>query len=224
MISPGVFIHTFFTIYADFLYCSMEQYDSRVDAYIGKSADFAKPILTHLRDLVHRASPELKETIKWSCPFFDHEGPVCQLAAFKQHCAFGFWKAGLMDDPYKILNQQADTAGSLGRITSLADLPADDILIQYIRQALSLNLQGIKVPPRPKVQAAKGELAVPVYFTEILDKNLLLKEQFEKFSPSQKKEYISWFEEAKTEATRNKRLENAVEWISEGKIRHWKYK
>jgi uncharacterized protein YdeI (YjbR/CyaY-like superfamily) len=202
----------------------MEQYDDRVDAYIAKSADFAKPVLIHLRELVHRASPELKETMKWSCPFFDHEGPVCQLAAFKQHCAFGFWKAPLMDDPYKILNQEPDTAGSIGRITSLADLPEDKILIEYIRQALSLNLQGIKVPSRAKPETGKSELVTPAYFIEILNQNPLVKEQFVKFSPSQKKEYISWFEEAKTETTKLKRLETAIEWISEGKIRHWKYK
>lgn len=202
----------------------MEQYDNRVDAYIAKSADFAKPILIHLRDLVHQASVELKETMKWSCPFFDHDGPVCQMAAFKQHCAFGFWKAALMDDPYKILNQEPDTAGSIGRITRLSDLPADEILIQYIEQALSLNVQGIKAPARVKARAEKGEMAVPVYFTELLSQHAAVKEQFEKFSPSQKKEYISWFEEAKTEVTRNKRLETALKWIAEGKIRNWKYK
>lgn len=202
----------------------MEQYDDRVDAYIAKSADFAKPILIHLRELVHRASPELKESMKWSCPFFDLDGPVCQMAAFKQHCAFGFWKAAAMDDPYQILNKEPDTAGSIGRITSLADLPEDKILIEYIQQALSLNLQGIKVPSRTKVQTEKSEFVTPVYFIEVLNQNPLVKEHFEKFSPSQKKEYISWFEEAKTETTRIKRLETAIEWISEGKIRHWKYK
>jgi uncharacterized protein YdeI (YjbR/CyaY-like superfamily) len=202
----------------------MEQYDSRVDAYIAKSADFAKPILIHLRDLVHRASAGLNETMKWSCPFFDCDGPVCQMVAFKQHCGFGFWKAALMDDPYKILNQEPDTAGSIGRIISMADLPEDEILIQYIQHALSLNLQGIKIPPRKKEQPEQSGLAIPIYFTDLLNQNIILKEQFEKFSPSQKKEYINWFEEAKTEATRTKRLETGIEWISEGKSRHWKYK
>lgn len=202
----------------------MEQFDNRVDAYIAKSADFAKPILTHLRKLVHQASPELKETMKWSSPFFDYEGPVCQMAAFKQHCAFGFWKAGLMNDPHQILNQEAETAGSIGRITSLADLPPDEILIQYIQQAISLNLQGIKVPARVKNTAEKAEQVIPPYLTEVLAQNPLVKEQFEKFSASHQKEYITWFEAAKTEATRAKRLETGIEWISEGKSRNWKYK
>lgn len=201
----------------------MEQYDSRVDAYIEKSQEFAKPILTHLRDLVHQASPELKETIKWGCPFFDHHGPVCQIAAFKQHCAFGFWKEKLMEDPHMILNQQRDTAGSIGKITSLKDLPSDEILIQYIQQAITLNLTGNKVPAKPKAKVS-GPVEVPSDFSEMLLKNPVAAEHFEKFSPSQKKEYLSWFEEAKTEATRSKRIATALEWILEGKIRNWKYK
>lgn len=201
----------------------MEQYDSRVDAYIANSAAFAKPILTHLRELIHRASPELKETVKWNCPFFDFEGPVCQIAGFKEHCAFGFWKAKLMEDPYGILNQQPDTAGSVGRIISLADLPADDVLIQYIQHAVSLNLQGIKAP-RTKALPNKSEPEIPAYFVEILAQNQVVKEQFEKFSPAQKRDYTAWFEEAKTEATRTTRITTAVEWIAEGKTRLWKYK
>jgi uncharacterized protein YdeI (YjbR/CyaY-like superfamily) len=201
----------------------MEQYDSRVDAYIEKSAEFAKPILTHLRNLVHQASPELKETMKWSSPFFDYEGPVCQIAAFKQHCAFGFWKAKLMDDPHQILNQQPDTAGSIGKITSLADLPADEILIRYIQEAIALNVTGTKVPVKPKAKVSAA-LEVPADFSDLLRQQPLAAQHFEQFSPSQKKEYLSWFDEAKTEATRAKRMTTAVEWISEGKIRNWKYK
>jgi len=201
----------------------MEQYDSRVDAYIEKSADFAKPILTHLRNLVHQASPDLKETIKWSCPFFDLQGPVCQIAAFKQHCAFGFWKEKLMQDPHQILNQQPDTAGSIGKITSLADLPPDDILIQYIHQAIALNVTGTKAPAKPKTKVS-APVQVPAEFSTMLGQHPLAAEHFQQFSPSQQKEYLSWFEEAKTEATRAKRMATALEWISEGKIRNWKYK
>jgi uncharacterized protein YdeI (YjbR/CyaY-like superfamily) len=202
----------------------MEQYDERVEAYIAKSADFARPILTHLRELIHQAAPQLNETMKWSAPFFDHKGPVCHMAAFKQHCAFGFWKAGIMEDPQQILNQEADTAGGIGRITAGQHLPADEILIQYIRHAVSLNAEGVKAAQRVKKTESSAEIVIPEYFTTLLDQHPLAKTQFEKFSPSQKKEYTSWFEEAKTDATRSKRLLNAIEWISEGKIRNWKYK
>jgi len=202
----------------------MEQHDNRVDAYIEKSADFAKPILKHLRELVHKASSEIQETMKWSSPFFDLNGPVCQMAAFKQHAAFGFWKATLLNDPHQILNQEPDTAGSIGKITSLGDLPDDEILIRYIQQAINLNLHGIKAPSKTPVKMEKTALLIPLYFKELLAGNPLADEHFNKFSPSQQKEYVSWLEEARTEATRVKRLETALEWISEGKIRHWKYK
>lgn len=201
----------------------MEQYDSRVDAYIGQTAEFARPILTQLRQLVHQASADLKETMKWGCPFFDHDGPVCQMAAFKQHCAFGFWKAALMDDPHQILNQQEGTAGSLGKLSSINDLPADEILIQYIRQALILNSADTKVAVPKKTKPQRGELIIPLYFTETLDLRPSVKEKFFKLSPSHQREYIAWMEEAKTEATRIKRLNTAIEWISEGKSRNWKY-
>ena len=107
---------------------------------------------------------------------------------------------------------------------SLADLPDDQVLIQYIRHALSLNVEGIKAAKRPKSPVVQTAATIPAYFTEILEQHPLVNEHFEKFSPSQKKEYLSWFEEAKTEATRTKRLDTAIEWISEGKIRNWKYK
>jgi len=202
----------------------MEQYNERVDAYITKSAAFAKPILTHIRKLVHQASPEFTEAIKWGCPFFEHNGPVCQLAAFKEHCGFGFWQAAIMDDPDHILKREEKNAGSIGRITSLQDLPPDEVLIKYIKAALELNKAGVKAPSRAKTITEKIELVVPDYLLEALADNVEAAEHFGHFSPSQKKEYVTWLEEAKTEATRDKRLVTALEWISEGKSRHWKYK
>lgn len=202
----------------------MEKYDNRVDAYIAKSADFAKPILNHLRNLVHRACPEITETMKWSSPFFDHKGPVCQMAAFKQHCSFGFWNAALLKDLHKVLNTEVAAAGNFGRITNLTDLPDDDILIQYIQEAFDLNEKGVKTTIRKHNTGEKKELVVPDYFIATLSKNLQAMNNFEKFSPSQKKEYVEWIVEAKTEATRQKRLDTALEWITEGKTRHWKYK
>ena len=200
----------------------METFDKRVDAYIEKSADFAKPILNHLRKLIHKASPEISETIKWSFPHFDYKGTVCHFASFKQHCAFGFWKSSLLPDPKNILESNRDSAMSqFGRITSLADLPPDEILIQYIRNAVVLNETGVKLPPKKKTVAAEAE--VPAYFTEALSKNALAESSFGAFSNSHKKEYLEWLAEAKTEATRQKRMKTALEWLSEGKSRNWKY-
>src|SRR5665213_986858 len=122
----------------------MEQYDLRVDAYIAKSADFAKPILEHLRKLVHDTSPLLTETIKWGFPFFDYKGSVCQMAAFKEHMGFGFWKQAQLNDPGKLIQQEGGDAGSFGRSSKLSDLPSDEILAGFIKQAIQLNESGTK--------------------------------------------------------------------------------
>lgn len=200
----------------------MGKREKGIDAYIMKSADFAQPILEHLRDMVHKACPDVEEKIKWSAPHFEYKGMICNMAAFKQHCAFGFWKAALMEDKILMENAKSERAmGHLGRITSLKDLPANKVLIGYIHEAMKLNEAGVKVEKR-KPDAPKTH-AMPVYFTKALNKNKIALKNFNNFSPSCKKEYIVWLEEAKTDETRNKRLATAVEWIEEGKQRHWKY-
>jgi uncharacterized protein YdeI (YjbR/CyaY-like superfamily) len=202
----------------------MEQYDARIDAYIEKSAAFAKPILNHVRQVVHAASPLITETIKWGMPFFDYKGPVCMMAAFKQHCGFGFWKAARLNDPKHLLSPGEETAaGSFGRLTSIGDLPGDDDLKEFVLQLMKLNETGVKEPVAKKVPTKKKELVTPDYFTEILDQNPKAKETFEKFGYSHKKEYLEWITEAKTEPTRQKRMTQAVEMMEEGKSRHWKY-
>jgi len=204
----------------------MEQYDPRVDAYIAKSADFAKPVLQHIRKLVHEASPLITENIKWGMPFFEYKGIVCQMAAFKQHMAFGFWRASRLHDPHHLLNPGEEAAaGSFGRILSMADLPADDVLREFVLQAMRLNEEGVK-DDKPKIKKAtteKKELIVPDYFIHVLNENPGAKEAFEKFSYSHKKEYLEWITEAKTDATREKRIAQAIEMMSEGKSRNWKY-
>ncbi len=197
--------------------------DKRVDAYIAKSAEFAKPILKHLRSLVHEACPEVTETIKWGFPNFDYKGVFCSMAAFKQHCSFGFWKASLMDDPKKIL--QPEDKGSMGnfdRITSLKDLPSDRVLIGFIKQAVKLNDEGVKRKVKVTPKGSKT-ISTPAYFQKELNKDKLANEVFKNFSYTNRKDYIDWFEEAKTDETRAKRIAQALEWIAEGKGRNWKY-
>jgi uncharacterized protein YdeI (YjbR/CyaY-like superfamily) len=197
----------------------MPSVDPRVDAYIEKSADFAKPILTHIRKLVHKACPGIQETMKWSMPHFDHKGTVCHMASFKQHCAFGFWKQSLMEQD--AFPAEKTAMGSFGRVTSLSDLPADKVIISLIQQAVELNEKGIKVKKKPA--ARNKDVTVPADLEKALSKNKPAKATFDKFSPSHKREYVQWIEEAKTEATRNKRLGTTVEWLSEGKSKNWKY-
>ena len=197
--------------------------DARIDAYIVKSAPFAQPILEHIRKLVHKAYPGAEEVVKWGMPFFQNNGAIiCNMAAFKEHCAFGFWNAPLLKDPEGILHvKDKNSMGHLDRITSKKDLPSDKILIAYIREAAELNEKGIK-KAAPK-KAPKKDLPVPEELAAALKKNKKAQTVFEGFPPSHRREYIEWITEAKTDATREKRIATTVELLTEGKSRNWKY-
>jgi uncharacterized protein YdeI (YjbR/CyaY-like superfamily) len=198
----------------------MGKKDPRVDAYIAKSADFAKPILNHIRAVVHEACPDVEEEMKWSSPHFTYKGMFCAMVSFKEHCAFGFWKGALILD--KDGNKVDDAAGQFGRITKVSDLPAKKVMIGYIKLAKKLNDDGVKAPMRAK-KKEHPELVVPDDLAKALKRNKAAQTTFDNFSPSNKREYVAWITEAKTEATRSKRLETAIEWMAEGKPRNWKY-
>jgi uncharacterized protein YdeI (YjbR/CyaY-like superfamily) len=198
----------------------MPRTDPRVDAYIARSAPFAQPILKHIRDAVHTGCPEVEETMKWSFPHFVYKGMLCSMASFKAHCAFGFWKGSLLGDD--VPNAKSGEAmGQFGRITSLSDLPSSRRLAALVRRAAALNDKGIAVV-RPK-RVAKAPLAIPADFKRLLQGSKKVAEAFAAFSPSHQREYLEWFSEAKTAATRERRMATAFEWISEGKGRNWKY-
>jgi uncharacterized protein YdeI (YjbR/CyaY-like superfamily) len=201
----------------------MGQKDPRVDEYIAKAADFARPILGHLRAVVHAACPDAGETIKWGFPHFEHKGLLCNMAAFKSHCAFGFWKGAVLAETHPELADGSPAMGQLGRIGSLADLPAEETLLLYVRDAAALNERGVKSPARSKPRTQERELAVPDDLLDALRQNEPARATFEGFSYSNKKEYVEWLAEAKSAETRRRRLEQAVEWMAEGKIRNWKY-
>jgi uncharacterized protein YdeI (YjbR/CyaY-like superfamily) len=199
----------------------MPSTDPRVDAYIEKSQDFAKPILNHIRALVHAACPEATETMKWSFPHFDYKGEMmCSMAAFKAHCAFGFWKQSLLEND--AFPAEKTAMGSFGRLTSVKDLPSDKVMKKLIKDAMKLNDAGIKVQRAP-VSKDKKELVVPDILLESLAKNDAAAETFSSFPYSKKKDYVVWITEAKSDATRDKRLATTIEWLAEGKSRMWKY-
>jgi uncharacterized protein YdeI (YjbR/CyaY-like superfamily) len=192
--------------------------DKRVDAYIAKATPFAQPILRELRSIVHEGCPDVVETIKWGFPNFDHKGILCNMAAFKKHCTFGFWKSSLVvgED-----GKSAEAHGLLGRMTSVKDLPSRKVLLSYVRKATRLNDEGVKVE-RP-LKTPKKALVVPAYLTVALKKNKKAFDFFEGFSPGKRRDYVEWITEAKTDATRARRVETSVQWIAEGKARNWKY-
>jgi uncharacterized protein YdeI (YjbR/CyaY-like superfamily) len=192
--------------------------DPRVDAYIAKSAPFSQPILDHLRRVVHAACPAVEETIKWGFPHFMYKGMLGSMAAFKQHCAFGFWHKGMKAALSGGKPRQA--MGQLGRITSLADLPKDAVLKRYIKQAMKLNDAGVKVPV---VRSAPKTVKVPAVVMAALRRNKQALGTFEALSPSHRREYLEWIADAKREETRTKRLATMLEWLAEGKSRNWKY-
>jgi hypothetical protein len=192
----------------------MGKRDPRVDAYIAKSAPFAKPILKHLRRLVHRGCPPVVEGIKWGMPHFDYQGIFCGMAAFKAHCTFGFWNRAMN------LERNAEAMGQFGCIRSLSDLPADSVVVGYVRQAKRLADEGIRLGP---VRKPKKPLPVPAVLAAALRRKAGAAARFAALSPSQRRDYSEWILEAKTDATRDKRLAIAVGWIGEGKSRNWKY-
>ena len=198
----------------------MGKKDPSVDAYIEKSADFAKPILTQLRATVHGACPDCEETMKWSFPHFDYKGMLCSMAAFKSHAVFGFWKGSLVlpDDGTAVAK---DGMGHFGKLTSVADLPPKKILAGYIRKAMALNDDGVKV--ERKAKPAPKALKVPPDLSAALKKNKKAKTTFDAFPPSHKREYVEWITEAKSDDTRTRRLTTAVKWMAAGKSRNWKY-
>lgn len=200
----------------------MEKYSSKIDSYIEKSQDFAKPILHYIRETVHEYCPDAEEMMKWSFPHFIYKGKnLCAMASFKQHCTFGFWLEKEMKTMQEITHDiEKNSMFSLGKITKTEDLPSKPQLKKAILEAMELTDMGVTLK---KAAPSKTEMEIPDYFQTALNDNPKALGFFEKASPSYRKEYITWLTEAKTEATRNKRMEQALEWIEEGKGRNWKY-
>lgn len=186
----------------------------QIDDKIAKAAPFARPILEHLRALVHETLPGVEEAIKWGMPHFVWKGKnVAGMAAFKAHCGFVIHGDG----------RQGDALGQYGKLGSLADLPADkDLKAKLIAARDRIEAEGHATRARPKPKSM-GELTVPQDFAAALDAVSAAREVFDAFPPSQQREYVDWIAEAKQDATRERRLKQAIEWIAEGKRRNWKY-
>jgi len=202
--------------------------DPKVDAYIEKAQPFAQPILTHLRKLLHKGCPDVEEAIKWGHPFFLYRGTILgHMAAFKQHCSFGFWGEEIGATLREAKVVQDGGMGSLGKITSVKDLPSEKEMLGWIRQSSALIDSGehtsIMAGRNKVAKAPKPAPKSSPEFAAALKKNKKASVVFEAFSPSCKREYVEWIAEAKREETRDKRISQAVEWIAEGKQRNWKY-
>ena len=191
--------------------------DPRIDAYIAAKAEFARPILEHIRTIVHVACPDAGETMKWSMPFFNHKGSVvCGMAAFKAHCALNIW--GTRGEGSQA--NEPNGMGQFGRLTSIADLPPDTEFMALLAARVAAIDRGEKrvTPgkPRPVLESPTDLLAA-------LNAVPAARATFDGFSPSGRRDYVEWVIEAKRDETRAKRIAQSVEWMAEGKPRHWKY-
>jgi uncharacterized protein YdeI (YjbR/CyaY-like superfamily) len=197
----------------------------KVDAYIAKAAEFARPILARLREAFHAACPEIEERLKWGMPSFERNGIVGGMAAFKKHTTFGFWRQNDLEDPDGVMKGKM-SGSTLRRAESLDDLPSMRALIDYIQRAVALNIAGTPATTKAAKKSKKAKrapLPMPDDFAAALKKSKAAKAAFEKFPPSHQREYIEWIVEAKRPETRTKRLAQAIEMIAEGKSRNWKY-
>ena len=192
----------------------------KVDAYIENAPEFARPLLNHWRALIHKDCPDAEETTKWGMPFFTRKALLSNMAAFKAHCAFGFWHGAEVAAAAGFKPDDA-AMGLLGRVTCLADFPPDKVIARLIREAVILDDAGFKKSSRPA--KPKPALVVPDDLAAALKTNAKARAVFEAFPPSHKREYVEWLTEAKREETRQRRLAQALEQMAEGKSRNAKY-
>lgn len=195
--------------------------DPRVDAYIARAQPFAQPLLSHIRTLMQQSAAPLDEAIKWGFPAFLHKGTiVATMAAFKAHASFGFWYGRLVTGD---TGHEGPGMGSFGRLTVLADLPADEAIAAMIAQSVALIDAGVKPPHVAEKKPPKPEAAPHPALAAALAASAAAQAVWDGFAPGQRRGYCDWITEAKRDETRDKRIALAVEWIAQGKIRHWKY-
>lgn len=201
----------------------MSNHNKKVDEYIFKMADFAKPILTHLRQIIFETCPDVEEDIKWGIPHYGYKGDhLVMMAGFKQHCSFSLYKAELMKD--KMIQESVKAGkkfGYMDKVKDLSELPNKKVLTAYIKEAMELNSSGIS---KPKVVKEKVEVVAPKEFIEALEQDKIAFSVYESKSPSFRKNYIIWIADVKTDETRQKRITQSLEWIREGKDRFWQSK
>lgn len=198
--------------------------NEKVSQYIEKQNELAKPILEYLRNFMHSCGLELQEEVKWGMPFFMYKGKVlCNIAGFKQHCAFGFWNAFLMEEAFDLLQtgKEKTAMGNLGKITTIEDLPAPDLFKALVLKSAALIDEG-----KPVVQkrvTEKKELQMPDILKIELEKEAELLQYFNSLSYSHKKEYIEYITEAKRAETQIKRVEKTLELLANKNSLHGKY-
>lgn len=192
--------------------------DPSIDAYIAKAQPFARPILEKVRDRVHFVLPCAEEAIKWSMPAYTMDGKIVVItAAFKAHAAINFWRG----QELRGSNANPEAMGQFGKLKSVEDLPSDAELDRLIREAADLT-KSARAPRKTKNEP-KPTPAMHPEFVAALERAPKAKAALDGFPPSAQRDYFEWIAEAKQDGTRQKRIATTIQWLSEGKRRHWKY-
>jgi hypothetical protein len=196
--------------------------DPRIDAYIAKAPEFARPILERVRKGFHKGCPKLVETIKWGSPHFEHEGLLGGMAAFKRHVSFHLWRGKDLEDPEGLFAGVGDTEMCAAKVGSVKETPTQAVLAGYVRRAARFN-EALGASKGAKKAARRPAPKMPADLAAALKGNAKARATFEGFPPSAKRDYVEWITGAKREATRAKRLATTLEWLAEGKRRNWRY-
>ena len=144
------------------------------------------------------------------------------MAAFKAHCRIGFWKADILRN-----GPDAAALASLDRVTQVSEFPSRAALTALVRAAVKLNEDSV-LAERQKAQHEKRKNRVPVKtppaLAAALTKNARARKPWDAFRPSHRRDYVIWIDAAKKDETRDRRVQQTVEWLVEGKSRNWKYR
>ena len=181
----------------------------KIDAYIEAAESFARPILRHVRALVHQALPEAEEAVKWGMPYFTVGGKnAVGMASFKRHAS-----VIICSD-----ERAGGGMGNFGKLASLDELPSDQELIARFRESAEAVQSSKAARPSPKpAMGTPDDLAAAIAKTPGAQK------VYDGFTDAQRRDYVDWITSAKRKATREKRMAEAAQWIGEGKRRNWKY-
>ncbi len=199
-------------------------------AYLAAAAEPQRSLLEAFRSAALEACPEAVPTVRWKQPMLDHHGPLLMLSARKAHVNLTFWLGRQMKDPEGVLTDVGSRSGLRTlRVEASGEPPPRELLRAYVAEAAALNearaaaKRAGRPSPRARPARSRPEPRVPEDLAAALERSPSAAAVFAGFSPTNRREYVEWLTEAKREATRARRLAQAIEWIAEGKPRNWKY-
>lgn len=190
-----------------------------IDNYLISKEPFANEINSILRELIHKAFPEVVEDWKWGTPVFQRNELVCGFAGFKKHVSLHFFKGAYMSDRHGLFTDDCSAQHSRTiKYASKKDIDTNK-LTDYLKEAFDQS--GV---PLKKATAVKKEFVVPELLLQALDKNTLAKKNFKNMANTYRKEYAQHISDAKRESTRLRRLEKVIQNLENNIKMHEQYK